>query len=54
MKWPSRMSGRGREANPVVRDGLGSPPEGAGEVGSPTRMSGRSRNAHLEFREAKP
>ena len=61
---PSRWTVRGRESIPEVREGLGGPSEGPGEVGKPTWRPGRIpeddpvvREAHLkgwEGREANP
>ena len=47
VKWPTQWSGRGRESNPVVREGSGGPhgrpgdsTRGAERVRKPTRKSG--------------
>ena len=45
------MSERGQQALQEVREGLGGPPRGLGEVGRPTQRSASGRNAILEFRE---
>ena len=43
---PSRRSGRGREALPEVREGLGGPNGVLGRVGTPSRRFGTGQEAH--------